>query len=248
MILGLGGLDHNGAACLVSDRHVVAMLELERVTREKNHGIDSREALATLLDRLGATRVDHVAVADRTWFAAAAPWLTSYFANQSLSVHAHHACHVAAAFVASPLERSTVVSLDGKGDGLSATAGHATRAAPPSIDVAVASAHSLGRLWWAASEYAGLPGHHAAGKTMALAAYGEPAYLEHFLHHWRVSDDSGFRMEPCNEHPDLFRQIPRLVDWMARIAGEPRAAPRCPGQVHKDMAATVQQFTELAVE
>lgn len=76
MILGLGGLDHNGAACLVSDGRVLAMLELERVTRRKNHGIDADESLAALLDRLGASHVDHVAVADRTWFAAAAPWLT----------------------------------------------------------------------------------------------------------------------------------------------------------------------------
>lgn len=109
-----------------------------------------------------------------------------------------------------------MVSVDGKGDGLSAMAGHATRTAPPSVDVVVPSAHSLGRLWWAASEYAGLPGHHAAGKTMALAGYGNPTYLPHFLRHWRVNSDSGFRMEPGNEHPDLFRQVPRLVDWMAR--------------------------------
>ncbi|HWO26824.1 MAG TPA: carbamoyltransferase C-terminal domain-containing protein [Kofleriaceae bacterium] len=247
MILGLGGLDHNGAACLVEDGRVVAMLELERVTRRKNQGIDTPEALNTLLDRLDAIRATHVAVADRTWFAAAS-WLPLRFADRQLSVYSHHACHLAAAFVTSPLERSTVVAVDGKGDGLSASAGYATRAVAPDIAIAVPSAHSLGRLWWAASEYAGLPGHHSAGKTMALAAYGEAVYLDHLLRHRRIHGDGGFRLEPGDEHPDLFRQVPRLVEWMAKVTDEPQAAPRCPGQAHKDMAASVQRFTELVVE
>lgn len=250
MILGLGGLDHNGAACLVEDGQVVAMLELERVTRRKNQGLDSPEALAALLERLGAadvSRVAHVAIADRTWFAAAAAWLTPPFADRPRSVHAHHACHLAAAFSASPLERATVVAIDGKGDGLSTSAGYATRSTPPSIDLAVPSAHSLGRLWWAASEYAGLPGHHAAGKTMALAAYGEAAYLAPLLRHLRVHPDGGFQMDPGAEHPDLFRQVPRLIEWMAKVTGEPQAAPRRPGRAHKDMAASVQQLTERVV-
>lgn len=248
MILGLGGLDHNGAACLVEEGQVVAMLELERVTRRKNQGLDSPEALAALLDRLGAWRVDHIAIADRTWFAAAASWLAPRLADHPVSVHSHHACHLAAAFAASQLERSTVVSVDGKGDGLSASAGHATRSVAPSIDVAVPSAHSLGRLWWAASEYAGLPGHHAAGKTMALAAYGQATYLDPLLSHLRVSSDGGFRLAPGDEHPDLFRQVPRLIEWMAKVTGEPQAAPRLPGRAHQDMAASVQQLTEVAVE
>jgi carbamoyltransferase len=248
MILGLGGLDHNGAACIVDDGRVVAMLELERVTRRKNQGIDAPGTLASLLERFGVTRVDHVAVADRTWFATAAPWLAPYFADQPLSVHSHHACHLAAAFAGSPLEQATVISIDGKGDGLSASAGRVTRSAPPSTDIQIPSAHSLGRLWWAASEYAGLPGHHAAGKTMALAAYGEALYLDHLLRHRRTATDGGFRLEPVDEHTALFRQVPRLIDWMAKVTGAPRAEPRCPGQAHKDMAANVQRFTELVVE
>lgn len=211
MILGLGGLDHNGAACLVDGGEVLAVLELERVARRKNQGLDTREALTAVLDRLGAAPVQHVAVADRTW-AAAAPWLASCFEDRPLSIYSHHACHLAAAFAASPLPRATVVSVDGKGDGLSASAGRVTRETPPSTDVAVPSAHSIGRLWWAASEYAGLPGHHAAGKTMALAAYGRPRYLDHFLRHVRIDADGRFWLEPAEEHPDLFRQVPRLID------------------------------------
>jgi carbamoyltransferase len=141
-----------------------------------------------------------------------------------------------------------VVAIDGKGDGLSASAGRATRSSPPTIEVAVPSAHSLGRLWWAASEFAGLPGHHAAGKTMALAAYGEPVYLDHLRRHVLVGSEVGFRMEPSAEHPDLFRQLPRLVDWMVRVTGAPQASERRPEQAHRDMAASVQQLTEGVVE
>ncbi|HEX4417723.1 MAG TPA: hypothetical protein VH165_07480 [Kofleriaceae bacterium] len=175
MILGLGGLDHNGAACLVDGGEVLAMLELERVTRQKNQGLDARNALVALLDRLGVGSVQHVAVADRTWAAAAAPWLTSHFGDRPLSIYSHHACHLAAAFAASPLPHATVVAVDGKGDGLSSSADRATR----------------------------------------------------------------------EQHPDLFRQVPRLVDWMATVTGAPRAALRSPGKAHEDMAASVQQVTEM---
>ncbi len=246
MILGLGGLDHNGAACIVEDGCVVLMLEAERVTRIKNQGIVSPDVLTALLERLAIAKPRHIAVADRTAYAAA-PWLSRRLQDVPHSVHGHHACHLAAAFAASPLERATVISIDGKGDGLSASVGRATRTSPPTIELAVPSAHSLGRLWWAASEFAGLPGHHAAGKTMALAAYGEPRYLRKLRRHVR-SGEQGFRMDPGDEHADLFRRVPSLVAWMSRMTGASAAGECSPKQAHRDMAASVQQLTEEVVE
>jgi len=250
-VLGLGGLDHNGAACLVEDGEVRSFLEVERVTRRKNQGLEDEGALAAVLDRLGISAVDHVAIADRTWFRVRAPWLIPWlrgrFHGASISAHHHHACHLAAAFAASGLSGATVVSIDGKGDGLSAAAGVATRSTPPRVTFAVPSAHSLGRLWWAASDYAGLPGHHAAGKTMALAGYGEPAFRDRLARHWVQARDGGFRFLPRDEHPDLFRQVPRLVDWMARVAGSARAEGE-PEEAHRNMAASVQRITEEIIE
>lgn len=250
-ILGLGGLDHNGAACFIADGVVRLFLEVERVNRRKNQGLEDAETLASLLDRLGIEDVDEVAIADRTWFrrreAWLVPWLRTRFPRASLSIHHHHVCHLSAAMAASGLSKATVVSLDGKGDGLSAAGGIATRDLRPEVLWAVRSAHSLGRLWWAASEYAGLPGHHAAGKTMALAAYGEPAYRHLLARHWESERGGGFRFDPKGGHPDLFRQVPRLVDWMARIADTPPATGE-PAKAHRDMAASLQALTEDIIE
>lgn len=250
-ILGLGGLDHNGSACLVEGGAVRGFLEVERVTRRKNQGLEDKEAVAALLDRLGIDDVDHVAIADRSWFRRRdswlTPWLRERFPGATVSTHHHHVCHLAAAFASSGWPSATVVSIDGKGDGLSAAGGVATRTSRPEVLWAVRSAHSLGRLWWAASDYAGLPGHHAAGKTMALAAFGEPSYRDRFARHWDLDKGGGLRLLPRDEHPDLFRQVPRLVEWMARMADAPRSEGE-PGRAHRDMAASVQALTEEVIE
>lgn len=251
-ILGLGGLDHNASAAVLDDSEVTLFLELERVTRQKNQGFDDARALGALLDRLAVNDVDHVAIADLCAHQERAGWLTPYlsqrFGDVSWSVHGHHDSHLACAFVASPFERATVLSLDGKGDGWSAAAGIASRDAGLTVEAFVPSAHSLGRLWWAASEYAGLPGHHSAGKAMALAAYGEPRFVEALVRHATHAPDGGFRFTPGEEHPDTFRHVPRIVAWMAKVTGTPPAAARAHDRAHCDMAASVQHLTESLVE
>lgn len=251
-ILGLGGLDHNASAAVLDDGELTSFLELERVTRQKNQGLVDAHALDALLDRLAVDEVDHVAIADLAEHQQRAEWLTPYlsrrFGDVSWSVHGHHDSHLACAFAASPFERATVLSLDGKGDGWSAAAGVASRDAGLTIEAFVPSAHSIGRLWWAASEYAGLPGHHSAGKTMALAAYGEPRFVEALVRHTTHAPDGGFRFTPGEEHPDIFRQVPRIVAWMAKVTGAPPAAARTHDRAHCDMAASVQHLTESLVE
>ncbi|MDO9022909.1 MAG: carbamoyltransferase C-terminal domain-containing protein [Deltaproteobacteria bacterium] len=250
-ILGLGGLDHNGSATLLDRGDIVSFLELERVTRRKNQPIDSADALHALLDRLQVGVVDHVAIADLAWYRHHADWLApcldGRFPGVRRSVHSHHHAHLACAFAASPFERATTVSVDGKGDDWSAASGLAARAEGPNASVVVPSAHSLGRLWWAASEYAGLPGHHAAGKTMALAAYGEPRYVDQLVRHVAMSVDGGFRFLPGAENEGLFRQVPRMVEWMAGVTGV-APAEMTPGDAHRDMAASVQRVTEEVME
>ncbi len=239
-ILGLGGLDHNGAAAIVEDGQVVAFLEAERVTRRKNIGLEDGATLTALLDALGVEHVDAVAVADQTFWrersAILAPEIRARFGDVPLHDWPHHDCHTQAAMVASPWETALCISVDGKGDGKSATAVLSDRTGPRQRLLDVSSAHSLGRLWWAVSEYCGLPGHHSAGKTMALAAYGRPRPI--FEPHVELEDDGGFRLSPRELHPDTFRQVPRIVTWLAS------AFDQAPGALHADAAATLQRLTE----
>lgn len=251
-ILGLGGLDHNASAAVLDDGELTSFLELERVTRQKNQGLADARSLDALLDRLAVVEVDHVAIADLAEHQRCEDWLTPYlmqrFGDVSWSVHGHHHSHLACGFVTSPFERATVLSLDGKGDGWSAAAGLASRAGGLIVDAFVPSAHSIGRLWWAASEFAGLPGHHSAGKTMALAAYGEPRFVDALARHATSTPDGGFRVDPGDEHADTFRQVPRIVAWMAKVTSTPPAEAGAFGRSHCDMAASVQHLTESLVE
>lgn len=245
-VLGIGGLDHNASLTLLEDGRVAAFLELERPTRRKNLGLDDEAPLALALDRLGVGRVDHLALTDHTFVPARPwllPWLRDRFPGASYSLHEHHACHLAAAFFASGWPRAAALSLDGKGDGLSAAAALADRAGGLEIRLRVSSAHSLGRLWWAASDCCGLGDHHAAGKTMAFAALGRPTLLPDLEACLRWEPDGTPRLTHPDD-PDRFRRVPALSAWLAGldVSPQPAAGPR-----HPDVAASVQAFTERVV-
>lgn len=245
MILGLGGFDHNGAVCLVESGRVVGFLEAERPTRDKNIGLKSPAIIDATLAALGGCDPEHVALADARFVDRASSWLIPYlsarFPKATRSIHHHHDCHLAAAFCASPFERATTISIDAAGDGLACAIGLSTRAAPAQRSLQVASRHSLGRLWWAVSEYCGMPGHHAAGKTMALAAYGEPRFLDAFAAECALLPDG--RYEWAHER---FREMHTSLTWLEELTGVPRADDL--QQAHRDMAATMQAWTVRVVD
>lgn len=247
-IVGIGGLDHNGSVTLLDGDQVVAVAETERFVRQKNVGLTCPELLDETLAALEIREADHLAIADAT-FVAQRPWLRSHlqarFPKATLSVHQHHSCHMAAAFYASGWDEATVASVDGKGDGLSAAAGFAAQRSGLRIEVRVPSAHSLGRLWWAASMCCQLGDHFAAGKTMAWAAHGEPRLLPALLRHLELTPEGGFRLDPRPESELMFRQVTRLASWLQTQAG---GTPETPGAVYADVAASVQAVTELVVK
>ncbi len=242
-IIGLGGLDHNGSATVFDEGVVHAFLEVERVTRHKNQGIDSPTALHAVLDALDTRHVNRLAVADRTFWHEARSWLPEElqrrFGDVPVDVWAHHECHAMAAFAGSGFAEATCVTIDGKGDGLSSAAFLMSHSAGPRDLFKVPSATSVGRLWWAVSEFCGLPGHHSAGKIMALAAFGTPRPL--WKTHLELLDGGAFRLNPLDRHPDTFREVVRIVEWLADLTG------REPGSLDADVAASVQALTEVVV-
>ncbi len=242
-ILGLGGLDHNGAAAMIDDGRIVANLEAERVTRQKNVGLKDVTVVEALLDELDVGPIDAIAIADVMFWAERKSWLAPLLRDRfgevpTKALH-HHDCHLQVAMVASPWSSAACVSIDGKGDGASTSAALVTRKGIAQPLLRVSSAHSLGRLWWAVSEYCGLSGHHSAGKTMALAAYGTPRDL--FEPYLELLPDGGFAFRPRGLHADTFRQVPRMVAWLSDQLGQPA------GQLHADAAASVQRLTERVV-
>lgn len=245
-ILGIGGLDHNGSLALVNNGKLSLFLELERLLRQKNIGISSEENLAFFLSYLNINEVDHIAIADQFWFRSQSKWLIPFlqykFPNIPFSVYSHHDCHLASAFFSSPFEKATLISIDGKGDGFSTTAGIGQRGKPIQRLLEVKSSSSVGRLWWAVSEFCGFVGHHSAGKTMALAAYGRPVFLENLQKHLFLLPEGSFVLKPLEHSAKLFRSIPKLVSWFEECAKTPMSKGELK-QEHKDMAATVQAIT-----
>ena len=89
----------------------------------------------------------------------------------------HHRAHVASAFFVSPFEDAAILSVDGFGDFASTmlAEGHGNR-----IEVLerVLFPHSLGIFYTAVTQWLGFLQYGDEGKTMGLAPYGTPRFLE----------------------------------------------------------------------
>jgi len=137
----------------------------------------------------------------------------------------HHLAHAASAFYPSGFERSAVIVIDGMGDATPTSIwdGRDGRLALRRMESD--PANSLGVLYRTISLALGFS-FMDAGKTMGLAAYGEP-------------DE---RFTPMlQEHGDWYR-----IDWplVKRIAGEHARSSGELQDVHRAMAASLQRQLE----
>ncbi|WP_086771654.1 carbamoyltransferase family protein [Streptomyces bobili] len=114
LTLGLGGSNHDFAACLVSDGVIAAGIEEERVRRVKySVGVNSlfNQSWRYCLDMAQARLADvDVIVADDTLLAPA------YFPfRKRIHLIRHHMAHAASTFFPSPFERAAILVVDGAG-------------------------------------------------------------------------------------------------------------------------------------
>jgi carbamoyltransferase len=190
LVLGVsGGFGHDAGACLVRDGKVLAMLEEERVVRVR-HATGSLPIHSTLfcLHRAGATPGDLNAVAI-SWNPALDPsaaelstFVSRFMDHEIWKPHRrpelvfidHHRAHAASAFFASGFEEAALLVVDGNGEGVSTSIGHA-HAQHLDLDASFGASQSLGHFYTSVTEYLGLLGH-GEGKTMGLAPYGTPSY------------------------------------------------------------------------
>jgi len=118
----------------------------------------------------------------------------------------HHRAHLASSFFVSPFEHAALLSLDGFGDFISTmwAAGHDRR-----IDVLgqVEYPHSLGIVYTATTQFLGFPHYGDEGKTMGLAPYGKPRFIEQFREIVRTEKHGQFRLDL-----DYFRHTTQGVD------------------------------------
>jgi len=154
----------------------------------------------------------------------------------------HHLSHASSAFFVSPFEKAAILTVDGVGEWATASfavgEGNQIR-----LLKEIKFPHSLGMLYSAFTYYLGFEVNDAEYKVMGLAPYGRPVYAD------RIKKEL-FRMQPDGSFKVNMKYFAYDYGWTMtngkfdKLFGVPRRIPEGPlEQVHKDLAASVQQVT-----
>jgi carbamoyltransferase len=156
----------------------------------------------------------------------------------------HHLAHAGSSFLASPFEEAAILTADGVGEWATTTVGHG-RGSGIQFLRELRYPDSLGLLYTAVTTYLGFEALAGEGKVMALADFGEPAFLDRFRALARLRADGSFRLDrryfPFYEGTRMFGR--RFVAEF----GPPREAGSELTQRHRDIAASLQRFLEEAL-
>ncbi|MGE4336724.1 MAG: carbamoyltransferase [Pigmentiphaga sp.] len=140
----------------------------------------------------------------------------------------HHLCHEASAYLAAPAADSAVLTMDGRGEGVTTSYGHFHHGKYRRLKQ-IAMPHSLGLLYEDVTRYLGFLHASDEYKVMALASYGKPVYLGAMREILRLEENGGFSLEPA-----------RLTERFgpARRKGEPFE------ERHQNIASSLQYALE----
>jgi carbamoyltransferase len=143
----------------------------------------------------------------------------------------HHLAHEASAFLAAPLGDTAVLTMDGRGEGVTTSLGQFVDGQYKRIKQ-VELPHSLGLLYEAVTTWLGFLHSSDEYKVMALAAFGRPAYADAFREIVRYRGNGSYTVDE-----------PRLVERFgpARERGGPLE------QHHYDVASSLQTVLEETV-
>jgi len=168
----------------------------------------------------------------------------------------HHVSHLASAFLVSPFEEASIVSVDGFGDFASTAIGKGNNC---SIDVnsKIYFPHSLGIFYQAITQFLGFKNFGDEYKVMGLAPYGKPIYLNELKKLLVINKNGGFKLNLQyfthqffkydinnigNKNDDNVLYSNKLI----RLLGEPRKKEEEILQKHMDIAHSVQALYEEA--
>lgn len=169
----------------------------------------------------------------------------------------HHRSHLASAFYPSPYEEAAILSIDGAGD---FTTTMLARGKGVEIEVLedIDFPHSIGVFYTAMTQLLGFPYYGDEYKVMGLAPYGEPKYVDLLRDVVQLIPDGLFRLNLSYfESPhkgyvyysdDFIPLVHSLFnEKMEARFGKVRAKEEELTQYHKDLAASVQRFTEEVI-
>ncbi len=169
----------------------------------------------------------------------------------------HHRSHLASAFFASPFNEAALLSIDGSGDFTTTMIGIGKGNDIEVLD-SIDFPHSIGIFYTAMTQLLGFPHYGDEYKVMGMAPYGEPKYLDKLNDVVHLTNDGLFKLNlkyfrSATEGVISYGEdnIPivesMFSDEMIKLFGEPRKKEEALTQHHKDLAASVQRFTEKVI-
>ncbi|GAC1385529.1 MAG: carbamoyltransferase [Ginsengibacter sp.] len=169
----------------------------------------------------------------------------------------HHTSHLASAFFASPFDEAAILSIDGSGD-FTTTMIAIGKGTKIEILDSVDFPHSLGIFYTAFTQLLGFPHYGDEYKVMGLAPYGNPIYLEKLNKIVKLLPNGLFKLDLSyfrEAHrgfvtygEDHIPVVPSLFgSKLEELFGKARTKDQNLTQYHKDIAASVQRFTEQVI-
>lgn len=166
----------------------------------------------------------------------------------------HHRSHLASAFFASPFDEAALLSIDGSGDFTTTMIGIGRGNHIEILD-SVDFPHSVGIFYTALTQWLGFPHYGDEYKVMGLAPYGEAKYVDQLRDLIEFTDDGLFKLNLKyfrnpnrgiisygEDHIPVVATL--FTDYFETKLGKARQKGEELTQFHKDMAASVQRFTE----
>ena len=249
LVIGIGGLLHDGAAALLRDGEIVAAVEEEKLLRQSHPKGLPTSAIDACLRQVSA-RADEIACVAlaRPLATGADPSyhlrLKSLFPKSRIVIVDHHVAHAASAFYGSPFERARVLTVDQAGDMRCGALwdGEGTR-----LDVIdeLYAPDSPAAFYSRVTELLGYRSGAEEHKVQWLSTSGEPRFRDFFL---EILGGPQAR-PPQLDHSYFDTSRPTHGSFgekfFSRLGIEPA---RCvPEEMRADIAASVQSAVEETV-
>lgn len=168
----------------------------------------------------------------------------------------HHRSHLGSAFFASPFDEAAVLSIDGSGDFSTTMMGIGKGSSIEVID-SIDFPHSIGIFYTAFTQLLGFPYYGDEYKVMGLAPYGLPKYTDKLRNIIILKENGLFELnlsyfrsatQGFIKYENNLPVVPSLFgEKMVATFGAERKKDEPLTQYHKDLAASVQKFTEETI-
>lgn len=153
----------------------------------------------------------------------------------------HHLSHAASSFLPSPFEEAAIMTCDGVGEWATMTLGEG-RGSEINLYQEICYPDSVGLLYTTVTIYLGFHAHGGEGKTMGLAGYGEPRFINQMNQIIQIRDDGSFKLD---QKYFSYRRGQKMWNHnFEKLFGKSRKPDEPWEQRHYDIAASLQFIVE----